>query len=47
MEQIVKAVGIDKAELARLVVELIKHDPGVRRAVAQVAYSTPGIMVEY
>ena len=47
MEQILKAAGIEKVELAKLIAELIKNDPEVRGAVMQVAYSTPGIMVEY
>jgi hypothetical protein len=47
MEQILKAAGIEKAELAKLMAELIKSDPEVRGAVMQVAYNTPGIMVEY
>jgi len=47
MEQILKSAGITKAELARVLAELIKHDPAVRGAVMQVAYNTPGIMVEY
>ncbi len=41
-----KAAGIEKAELAKMMVELIKSDPKVRGAVMQVAYNTPGIMVE-
>jgi hypothetical protein len=47
MEQILKAAGMEKAELAKLMAELIKTDPEVRGAVMQVAYNTPGIMVEY
>ena len=47
MEQIVKGAAIEKAELAKLMAELIKNDPEVRGAVMQVAYNTPGIMVEY
>ena len=47
MEQILKAAGIEKAELAKMIAELIKHDPEVRGAVMQVACDTPGIMVEY
>ena len=47
MEQILKAAGIGKAELAKLMAELIKNDPEVRGAVMQAAYNTPGIMVEY
>ena len=47
MEQILKLAGMEKADLARLMAELIKKDPEVRGAVMQVAYSTPGIMVEY
>ena len=47
MEQILKAAGMEKAELAKLMVELIKNDPEVRGAVMRVAYNTPGIMVEY
>ena len=46
MEQIVKGVGIEKAELAKLMAELIRNDPEVRGAVMQAAYNTPGIMVE-
>lgn len=47
MEQVLKAAGMEKAELAKLMAELIKNDPEVRGAVMQVAYNTPGIMVEY
>ena len=47
MEQVLKAAGIEKAELAKMIAEVIKHDPMVRGAVMQVAYNTPGIMVEY
>ena len=47
MEQIVKGAAIEKAELAKLMAELIKNDPEVRGAVMQVAYNTPGIMLEY
>ena len=47
MEQVLKAAGMEKAELAKLMAELIKNDPEVRSAVMQVAYNTPGIMVEY
>ena len=47
MEQVLKTTGIEKAELAKMVAELIEHDPKVRSAVMQVAYNTPGIMVEY
>ena len=47
MEQILKAAGIKKAELAKMIAELIKHDPDVRGAVMQIAYNTPGIMVVY
>ena len=47
MEQTLKAAGMEKAELAKLMAELIKNDPEVRGAVMQVAYNTPGIMVEY
>lgn len=47
LEQAVKVAGIEKAELAKMVADLIRHDPEVRGAVMQVAYDTPGIMVEY
>ena len=47
MEQVLKTTGIEKAELAKILAELIKHDPEVRGAVMRVAYDTPGIMVEY
>jgi len=47
MRQILKAAGMEKAELAKLMAELIKNDPEVRGAVMQVAYNTPGIMVGY
>ena len=47
MEQILRAAGMEKAELAKLMAELIKNDPEVRGAVMQVAYNTPGVMVEY
>ena len=47
MEQASKRIEIDKVALAKVLVELIKHDPEVRGAVMQVAYNTPGIMVEY
>ena len=47
MEQVLKTTGIEKTELAKMIAELIKHDPVVRGAVMQVAYNTPGIMVEY
>jgi hypothetical protein len=47
LEQILKAAGMEKTELAKLMAELIKNDPEVRSAVMQVAYNTPGIMVEY
>ena len=47
MEQISKAAGIDKVELAKVIAELIRHDPEVRGAVMRVAFDTPGIVVEY
>jgi hypothetical protein len=47
MEQVLKTREIDKQELAKMLVELIKHDPQVRSAVMQCAYDTPGVVVEY
>ena len=47
MEQILKAAGMERGELAKLMAELIRNDPEVRGAVMQVAYNTPGLMVEY
>ncbi len=35
MEQVLKTTGIEKAELAKKIAELIKHDPEVRGAVMQ------------
>ena len=47
MEQVLKGAAVEKTELAKLMTDLIKNDPEVRGAVMQVAYNTPGIMVEY
>ena len=47
MEQVLKGAAIDKAELAKLIVELINNDPEVRGAIMDVAYSMPGLIVEY
>ncbi len=47
MEQVLSIGEIEKQELAKVIVELIKHDPQVRGAVMRVAYDTPGITVEY